>query len=51
MVAVGSTTSCPKIKDESSTDLGVHDGHIMQGFADGNISVTGHGGKEKKILL
>ena len=36
-------------KDESSTDHVVHDGHIMQGLADGCILIIGHDSQEKKF--
>lgn len=41
--------SCPATEDKPLTDLAVHDGDIMQGFADGYISVIGHDGQEKKL--
>ena len=39
----------PATKDESSTDHVVHDGHIMQGLADGCILIIGHDSQEKKF--
>ena len=36
-------------KDESSTDHVVHDGHIMQGLADGHVFIIGHDSQEKKF--
>ena len=41
--------SHPAAKDESSTDHVVHDSHVMQGFADGHVSIIGHGSQEKKL--
>ena len=41
--------SHPATKDESSTDHVVHDSHVMQGIADGHISIIGHGSQEKKF--
>ena len=39
----------PMAEDESFADPGVHDGHVMQGSADGCIATVRHGSQEKKF--
>ena len=39
----------PTGEDKHFAGSVVHDGHIMQGFADGYIEIIGHGGQEKKF--
>lgn len=41
--------SYPATKDESAAHLAVHDGHVMQWFADGDVAVIGHDGEEEKL--
>ena len=41
----------PTRENEAPADSAVHDGHIMQRFADGYIVVIGHHSQEKKLNL
>ena len=38
-----------KINEELDADHVVHDGRVMQGFADGHVAVIGHGRQEEKL--
>ena len=40
---------CPTTEDEVPADSAVHDGHVMQGFADGHTAVIGHYSQQKKL--
>ena len=34
----------------SSVQTVIHDGHVMQRFADGNVAVIGHGSQKVKLI-
>lgn len=39
----------PRSKGQQRTELSAHNGCVMQRFADGNVSVEGHGGEDEKF--
>lgn len=41
----------PTAEDESFADPLVHDGHVMQGFADGYVATVRHGSQEKNSVI
>ena len=41
----------PGQQDQGDTELGAHDGGVVQGAADGHIAVIGHGHKEEALQV
>ena len=39
----------PATEDKGGANFVVHDGHIVQGLADGHVAVIGHSCKKKKL--
>ena len=39
----------PRGQDKQCADSMIHDGHVMQRFADGNVAVIGHGNQKVKL--
>ena len=39
----------PADKDKNCADFLTHDGQVMQGLADGNVTIIGHGSQKVKF--
>ena len=39
----------PRGQDKQCADFVIHDGQVMQRFADGNVTVIGHGSQKIKL--